>query len=219
MFTLLQSQTYNQCEVDLFELTCKVLDQNLFAQVDWARNSLYFKDLRVDDQMKLLQHSWPDMLMLDHLHQRLHNGLPDETTLPNGQKFDLLGLGLLGNTSLAPDFNAFSLKMQEMKFDMTEYVCLKFIILLNPSKLETELRGQGNWKHVKEAHENVKQSLLDYSVNCYSYIQDKYTKLLDSLIELHSISERGEEHLYYKHMNCGLNMQTLLMEMLQAKRK
>ena len=47
VFTLLQSQTYNQCEVDLFELTCKVLDQNLFAQVDWARNSIYFKDLRV----------------------------------------------------------------------------------------------------------------------------------------------------------------------------
>lgn len=40
-------QTYNQCEVDLFELLCKVLDQNLFTQVDWARNSYYFKDLKV----------------------------------------------------------------------------------------------------------------------------------------------------------------------------
>ena len=34
-------------EVDLFELMCKVLDQNLFAQVDWARNSYYFKELKV----------------------------------------------------------------------------------------------------------------------------------------------------------------------------
>ena len=40
-------KTYNQCEVDLFELLCKVLDQNLFTQVDWARNSYYFKDLKV----------------------------------------------------------------------------------------------------------------------------------------------------------------------------
>ena len=47
LFSLLQNQTYNQCEVDLFELLCKVLDQNLFAQVDWARNSCYFKDLKV----------------------------------------------------------------------------------------------------------------------------------------------------------------------------
>lgn len=47
LFSLLQNQTYNQCEVDLFELMCKVLDQSLFAQVDWARNSLFFKDLKV----------------------------------------------------------------------------------------------------------------------------------------------------------------------------
>lgn len=47
LFSLLQSQTYNQCEVDLFELMCKVLDQNLFSQVDWARNTIFFKDLKV----------------------------------------------------------------------------------------------------------------------------------------------------------------------------
>ena len=47
-------QTYNQCEVDLFELLCKVLDQNLFTQVDWARNSYYFKDLKVRRWRSLL---------------------------------------------------------------------------------------------------------------------------------------------------------------------
>ena len=47
LFALLQTQTYNQVEVDLFELLCKVLDTNLFTQVDWARNSAFFKDLRV----------------------------------------------------------------------------------------------------------------------------------------------------------------------------
>lgn len=47
LFALLQKQTYNQVEVDLFELMCKVLDQNLFSQVDWARNTAFFKDLKV----------------------------------------------------------------------------------------------------------------------------------------------------------------------------
>ena len=47
LFKLLQNQSFNQVEVDLFELLCKVLDQNLFAQVDWARNSCYFKELEV----------------------------------------------------------------------------------------------------------------------------------------------------------------------------
>ena len=47
LYKLLQSQSFNQVEVDLFELLCKVLDHNLFAQVDWARNSYYFKELKV----------------------------------------------------------------------------------------------------------------------------------------------------------------------------
>ena len=71
MFTLLQNQTFNQVrvysglearykfcdfqvEVDLFELMCKVLDQNLFAQVDWARNSYYFKELKVGEKIDIL---------------------------------------------------------------------------------------------------------------------------------------------------------------------
>ena len=43
--------------------------------------------MQVDDQMKLLQNSWSEMLILDQIHQRMHNHLPDETTLPNGQKY------------------------------------------------------------------------------------------------------------------------------------
>lgn len=50
LFALLQKQTYNQVEVDLFELMCKVLDQNLFSQVDWARNTVFFKDLKVSNK-------------------------------------------------------------------------------------------------------------------------------------------------------------------------
>ena len=54
LYKLLQSQSFNQVEVDLFELLCKVLDHNLFAQVDWARNSFYFKELKVGRSPKTL---------------------------------------------------------------------------------------------------------------------------------------------------------------------
>lgn len=86
--------------------------------------------------MKLLQNSWSDMLVLDHIHQRLHNGLPDETTLHNGQKFDLLGLGLLGVPSLIDHFNELQNKLQELKFDVGDYICMKFLLLLNPGNSE-----------------------------------------------------------------------------------
>ncbi|KAJ3662564.1 hypothetical protein Zmor_006906 [Zophobas morio] len=214
LYTLLQNQTYNQCEVDLFELMCKVLDQNLFSQVDWARNSIFFKDLKVDDQMKLLQHSWSDMLVLDHIHQRMHNNLPDEMTLHNGQKFDLLSLGLLGVPSLADHFNDITAKLQELKYDVSDYICVKFLLLLNP-----DVRGITNKKHVQEGYEQVQQALLEYTVTCYPQIQDKFNKMMQLLPEIHSLAARGEEHLYHKHCSGSAPTQTLLMEMLHAKRK
>jgi nuclear receptor subfamily 5 group A protein 3 len=214
LFGLLQNQTYNQCEVDLFELMCKVIDQSLFAQVDWARNSIFFKDLKVDDQMKLLQHAWSDMLVLDHIHQRLHVGLPDETTLPNGQKFDLLCLALLGVPSVADQLHAVTSKLSELKFDSIDYICLKFLLLLNP-----DVRGLSNFKLVQEAHEQTQQALLEYTINCYPNVNDKFGQLMGQVPEMRALTLRGEEFLYYKHMGGSAPTQTLLMEMLHAKKK
>ncbi|KAH8296374.1 hypothetical protein KR054_005316 [Drosophila jambulina] len=239
LFALLQKQTYNQVEVDLFELMCKVLDQNLFSQVDWARNTVFFKDLKVDDQMKLLQHSWSDMLVLDHLHHRIHNGLPDETQLNNGQVFNLLSLGLLGVPQLGDYFNELQNKLQDLKFDMGDYVCMKFLILLNPSKAVfrlfpadcqpskhsrcfrcfADVRGIVNRKTVSEGHDNVQAALLDYTLTCYPSVNDKFSRLVNILPEIHAMAARGEEHLYSKHCAGSAPTQTLLMEMLHAKRK
>ncbi len=87
--------------------------------------------------MKLLQNSWSEMLIMDQIHQRMHNHLPDETTLPNGQKFELLSLALLGVPSMLGDFQEITAKLTALKFDSADYVCLKFILLLNPGILHS----------------------------------------------------------------------------------
>jgi len=216
LFGLLNNQTYNQCEVDLFELMCKVIDQSLFAQVDWARNSIFFKELKVDDQMKLLQHSWSDLLVLDHMHQRMHNGLPDETTLPNGQKFDLLSLALLGVPAVADSLQQVQNRFAELKLDPLEYLAVKFLLLLNPA---VDVRGLSNYKVVQEAHEQTQQALLEYTINCYPQITDKFGQVMAQLPQLRLLTMRGEEFLYFKHLSGSAPTQTLLMEMLHAKRK
>merc|ERR1711970_526660 len=215
LYTLLQNQTFNQVEVDLFELMCKVLDQNLFAQVDWARNSYYFKELKVDDQMKLLQDSWSEMLILDHIHHRMHNNLPDETQLPNGQKFELLSLALLGVPSMAEKFLEISDNLKQLCFDSADYVCLKFILLLNAG----EVRNLNNKQHVQECSEQVHQILLEYCQTCYPNVPEKYNQLLAQIPELRSMAQRGEDFLYFKHMQGNAPHATLLMEMLHAKKR
>merc|ERR1719242_2614942 len=217
LYSLLQNQTFNQVEVDLFELMCKVLDQNLFAQVDWARNSYYFKELKlqVDDQMKLLQDSWSEMLILDHMHPRMHNNLPDETQLPNGQKFELLSLALLGVPSMAEKFLEISDNLKQLCFDSADYVCLKFILLLNAG----EVRNLNNKQHVHECSEQVHQILLEYCQTCYPNVPEKYNQLLAQIPELRSMAQRGEDFLYFKHMQGNAPHATLLMEMLHAKKR
>lgn len=217
LYSLLQNQTFNQVEVDLFELLCKVLDQNLFAQVDWARNSYYFKELKlqVDDQMKLLQDSWSEMLILDHMHHRMHNNLPDETQLPNGQKFELLSLALLGVPSMAEKFLEISDNLKQLNFDQADYVCLKFILLLNAD----EVRNLNNRQHVQTCSEQVHQILMEYCHNCYPNVPDKYNQLLSQIPELRQMATRGEDFLYFKHMQGNAPHATLLMEMLHAKKR
>ena len=61
----------------------------------------------------------------------MHNNLPDETQLPNGQKFELLSLALLGVPSMAETFLEITDNLKQLNFDQADYVCLKFILLLN----------------------------------------------------------------------------------------
>jgi len=101
---------------------------------EFLPNVSFLRVTQVDDQMKLLQHSWSDMLVLDHIHQHMHNNLANEIMLHNGQKFDLLALGLLGVTTMADCFAQVIDRLQELKFDVGDYICLKFLLLLNPGK-------------------------------------------------------------------------------------
>lgn len=211
LFGLLQTQTYNQCEVDLFELLCKVLDTNLFAQVDWARNSIFFKDLRVEDQMKLLQATWSVLLILDHIHQRIHNNLPDSTTMANGQKFDLLSLSLFGETQLVPQLQQLVSRLLELSFDVADYICLKFTLLLDPS-----LQSLTSRRLVHQAQNQVKQAHMQYCSSVHPDIPNKYQRLLLLLPDLRELALLGEEQLYQKH---DTNSPTsLLIEMLHARR-
>ena len=58
-------------------------------------------------------------------------------TLPNGQKFDILSLALLTNCQQAEQFHILMKKMIDFGFDTNDYVCLKFMLLLNPGLVLT----------------------------------------------------------------------------------
>ena len=50
-------------------------------------------------------------------------------------RFELLSLALLGVPSMLDSFQEITAKLTALKFDSADYVCLKFILLLNPGDL------------------------------------------------------------------------------------
>ena len=165
---------------------------------------------QVEDQMKLLQDSWSDLLVLDHIHQRLQHGLQDETSLPNGQKFNLVSLALLGVPTNHTALMAFQAKLAEIKFDTVDYLCLKFLLLLNPGRfifefLQTfkvlpkktykaqtyslsvvDVRGISDRNPVANGYQATQQALVQYCMQCYPQIPVSlhftFTNLLHNLI-------------------------------------
>ena len=117
--------------------------------------------------MKLLQHAWSDLLILDHLHQRLHNHLPDESSLPNGQKFDLLSLSLLGCPNLVEPLHDLTARLNEIRFDVPDYVCLKFLMLLNPGNCISPFSILSR-SSLNRCTYNRLFSQLDYVSTCYA---------------------------------------------------
>nr|UJP31527.1 putative steroidogenic factor 1 [Solemya velum] len=192
----------------LLQLVCKLADQLLFLMVEWARTSIFFKEMKVEDQMKLLQNCWSEVLILDFVQRMVMNSWSTEVHLSNGQKMSLDCLDKLGLGDLKDRVLELVRKMRELKIDVNEYICLKFLILLNPDVLDLEHR-----QYVKQCQEKINAVLMDYSLN------DRLGQLLVRLPELQVISSRAEEFFYVKHLSGEIPNQTLLMEMLHSKRK
>lgn len=59
----------------------------------------------------------------------------------------------------------------------------------------------------------------EWLINIIVIKQDKFGQLMSLVPEMRNLTMRGEEFLYYKHMGGNAPTQTLLMEMLHAKKK
>ncbi|XP_012599874.1 nuclear receptor subfamily 5 group A member 2 isoform X2 [Microcebus murinus] len=127
-------------KLSTFGLMCKMADQTLFSIVEWARSSIFFRELKVDDQMKLLQNCWSELLILDHIYRQVVHGKEGSIFLVTGQQVDYsviasqAGATLNNLMSHAQELVA---KLRSLQFDQREFVCLKFLVLFSLAKDST----------------------------------------------------------------------------------
>ena len=103
-------------------------------------------------------------------------------------------------------FQEITAKLTALKFDSADYVCLKFILLLNPGErlrppfpaplsgrspsaqsltltLFADVRSLSNRSHVHECHEQVHLIINDYCVNCYPNVPVSIATTTISVVE------------------------------------
>ncbi|XP_066094798.1 nuclear receptor subfamily 5 group A member 2 isoform X2 [Saccopteryx bilineata] len=203
-------------KLSTFGLMCKMADQTLFSIVEWARSSIFFRELKVDDQMKLLQNCWSELLILDHIYRQVVHGKEGCIFLVTGQQVDY---SIIASQAGATLNNLMShaqelvTKLRALQFDQREFVCLKFLVLFS-----LDVKNLENFQLVEGVQEQVNAALLDYTMCNYPQQAEKFGQLLLRLPEIRAISMQAEEYLYYKHLNGDVPYNNLLIEMLHAKR-
>ncbi|XP_062815396.1 steroidogenic factor 1 isoform X2 [Anolis carolinensis] len=203
-------------KLNTFGLLCRMADQTLFAIVEWARSCLFFKELEVGDQMKLLQNCWSELLVFDHIFRQVQYGKEHSMMLVTGQEVDLSTVATQAGSIL----NNLVLRAQELvlhlhslQVDKQEFVCLKFLILFS-----LDVKYVENSSLVKEAQEKANAALMEYTLCHYPHATDKFRQLLLRLADIRALSMQAEEYLYHKHLSGEVPCNNLLIEMLHAKR-
>ncbi|XP_076139281.1 steroidogenic factor 1b isoform X1 [Alosa pseudoharengus] len=203
-------------KLSTFGLMCHMADQTLFSIVEWARSCIFFKELKVGDQMKLLHNCWSELLVLDYVSRQVQHGKEDSVLLVTGQEVQIAHIAAQAGatlTSLVQRGQELVSKLQALQVDRREIACLKFLILFNP-----DVKLLENQALVEGVQEQVNSALLEYTLYSYPQFLDKFSQLLLRLPELRALSAQAEDYLCYKHLSGEVPCNNLLIEMLHAKR-
>ncbi|XP_030623353.1 steroidogenic factor 1b [Chanos chanos] len=211
-----EQSSHSKHTLSTFSLLCHMADQTLFSIVEWARSCIFFKELKVGDQMRLLHNCWSELLVLDYISRQVQHGKEDSVLLVTGQEVEISTIvSQAGATlsTLVQRGQELVGKLQALQVDWREIACFKFLILFNP-----DVKLLENQAFVESVQEQVNAALLEYTVCVYPQYVDKFSQLLLRLPELRALSSQAEDYLCYKHLSGEVPCNNLLIEMLHAKR-
>ncbi|CAF1637983.1 unnamed protein product, partial [Adineta ricciae] len=144
-------------------VVCSLLDKLCFLMVDWARQSLYFKDIQIDNQIKLLKAAWIEILIIDLIWKQCQQ--PKETCVncivsANGQ---LLNINQIQNPAvkkLAERYLQCVNDFRQLQWQYPEYLALKYLVLFDP-----DVQGVTESSLIEEVQEKITNALGEYTTD------------------------------------------------------
>lgn len=196
---------------------CRVCDQALFVLVSWSRRAHFFRDLTVEDQMKLLESSWSELLLLDIIFNQMNHSHSHQFQTATGHVVNVETVRQIGLGAITDRVLDLVNKLRNLSFDANEYTCLKFVILLNP-----DVPGLSCPLRVDQFRSEVSSALLDYcsmSSLDSETTSDKFGQLLLQLSEIKLTSLHIENYFYEQHVAGNTADSNLLVEILHSCRQ
>jgi hypothetical protein len=191
------------------------VDQILYSLVDWAKSTIFFRDMSTEDQMSLLHETWGEMVILDHVYRQVWFSDSHSILLVNGRsmafkdipnKFDGTGVKLFNRLCELSD------RFRQIQIDRTELVCLKFLILFNAKDSKAQ-----NVHYMTRVSERINACLLEYVHDNYPEQSDRFLQLLMRLPDVRGLSLQIENWLNEKYVGGMIANNTLLAEMLNMR--
>lgn len=198
----------------MIQVMCKLCDQALFVLVNWARRAHLFREIVVEDQMRLLESCWSELLLLELVYNQLdYLSESNHLIMVTGHVVNVAILDQLGLRDIADQVSELVRKFRNLRLDKNELTCLKFIILLNP-----DVPGLLHSDTVDQFRCDVSTILLDYC-NMFNVENDKFGQLLLQLSEIKVVSILIEGYLYNQLLLGQMVDSNLLVEMLSSSRE
>jgi len=189
--------------VDACQVMCDLLEKWCFLMVDWARQSIYFKEIKIDDQIKLLKNSWVDILILDLMWKQCRSEFSNESVII-GINNQPIRISSIKHQTLADICRAFMrcvAHFRSVNWQYAEYLALKYLVLFDPGKqlfdvdlcvkvisflilfkLLIDVNGISNPENIEEVQQHVSSSLVEYTT--VSGFPEKFAQLLLKLPDI-----------------------------------
>ena len=180
----------------------------LFMNVKWTQNIPAFTSLPYRDQMLLLEESWRELFVLNSAQFALPVELAAQSIASENESL----LSELKNLQDAIQ------KFQAMNVDMTEFACLRAIILLKThvesyGEDQKELRDQAA---INSLQDQAQLTLSKYISNAYPTQPSRFGKLLLLLPSLKAISGKAIEELFFKKTIGAIPIEKIICDMYKG---
>lgn len=164
---------------DVCQISCSLLEKWCFLMVDWARQSLYFKDIKIDDQIKLLKNSWVDILLLDFMWKQCRSpDIPSDSIICVNEQ--IIRISQIKHQQLYNILKALMrcvAHFRSVNLQYAEYLALKYLVLFDP-----DVTGISNGENIEEVQHHVSSSLVEYTT--LSGSPEKFAQLLLKLPDI-----------------------------------